>query len=478
MSFSTLTIGASALFATQRAVETASHNVANSTVDGYSRQRVDIVSATPTPGILGPRSDGMKGSGVVVTDVTRLHDQLADVALRSELDADGYAGARSTLLDRAQGVLGPVSDGAPAKLDAFFTAFNNLANNPADPSARDAVISAGQEITRSLRDAGTQLAALTSDAALKVGGDVTTVNQLAAQVARLNQGILDATASGQAPNDLLDSRDRAIDQLHTLAGVTTHETSLGVVDVYIGTKSLVRGNESTTITAGSATGTGIPTTTWPDGSSVNPGGEIGGYISATTVDLPSLKNSLDTVAKGLISTVNAQHRAGFDLNGDPGQDFFSGSDSATIDVSADLTPAKVAASATVKDGSGVLVTTKGANGPYTAVPNDGGNALALFRVGANTTAVTLPGGAPSSVGDALRAVGGRLGALAAAAATAKQTSSTAVDSATKTRSSLDGVSVDEEMVDLVKYQHAYSAAAKVISTADSMLDTLINHLGM
>ena len=70
-----------------------------------------------------------------------------------------------------------------------------------------------------------------------------------------------------------------------------------------------------------------------------------------------------------------------------------------------------------------------------------------------------------------------LALLAAGAASVAQTTSTAVDSATKTRSSLNGVSVDEEMVDLVKYQHAYSAAAKVVSTADAMLDTLINHLG-
>jgi flagellar hook-associated protein 1 FlgK len=460
MSFSTLNIGASALFATQRAVETASHNVANATVDGYSRQRVEMTAATPIPGTIGQRSDGMRGSGVVVTSVSRLRDQLADVAYRSEVTADGYANARSTTLDRAQSVLGPVWDGTPAKLDAFFSSLNNLANNPTDPAARDAVLNAGSEVSRSIRDAAKQLSDVTSDVTLKVSGDVDTVNGLAAQVAKLNKNILDATASGQAPNDLLDARDRALDQLHQLAGVTTHENGLGVVDVFLGTQSLVRGEESYGLTAGATTG-GAPTVTWSaDGSPATAGGEIGGYIAVTTVDLPALRTSLDTVASGFITAVNAQHAAGYGTDHTTGTAFFTGSDAATIDVNPTVAanPSMIAAAST-------------------DTANDGNNALAMFRVGANTTAVTLPGGTPSSIGDALRSLGGRLGALASGAAATHDATSTAVDSATKTRSSLNGVSVDEEMVDLVKYQHAYSAAAKVISTADAMLDTLINRLG-
>jgi flagellar hook-associated protein 1 FlgK len=195
------------------------------------------------------------------------------------------------------------------------------------------------------------------------------------------------------------------------------------------------------------------------GSSASVGGEIGGYIAVTTIDLPGVRASLDAVARGLATAVNAQHSAGTGLDGSTGNAFFSGTDAATLAVSPSLVPAKIAASAG-------------------GAANDGNNALALFRVSTNTTAVTLPGGAPTSIGDALRALGGRLGSLASGAAAVAKTTSTAVDSATKTRSSQNGVSIDEEMVDLVKYQHAYSAAAKVVSTADQMLDTLINRLGV
>jgi flagellar hook-associated protein 1 FlgK len=467
MSFSTLNIGASALFATQRAVEVAGQNVANAAVDGYSRQVVQVTSATPTPGTsVGDRSDGMRGNGVVVTSVDRLRDQLADVAYRSEADADGYAGARSTTLDRAQSILGSVSDGVPATLDKFWAAFDALSNNPTDTAARNTVLNAGSEISRAIRDASSQLGSLTSDAATQVSGDVTSINNLATQVAKLNKSILDAKTAGQSPNDLLDSRDRAIDQLHKLAGVTTHENSLGVVDVYIGSRSLVRGEQTTPLKSGVPAGGGAPTVTWSDdGSSVTPGGEVGGYLSVTNVDLPGLKSMLDSVAKGLISAVNTVHAGGYGLppggtgtSTTTGTPFFSGTDASNVDLAAGLTATTLAASAS-------------------GAANDGNNAIALAALRGKTNAVTLPDGTTASVGDALRAVGGKLGSLASAAAATHSATNTAVSSADKARASANGVSVDEEMVDLVKWQHAYSAAAKVISTADSMLDTLINRLG-
>jgi flagellar hook-associated protein 1 FlgK len=459
MSFSTLNIGSSALFATQRAVETASQNVANANVDGYSRQVVRVTSAVPTPGTsVGQRSDGMHGNGVVVTSVDRLRDQLADVAFRSEAGADGYAGARSTTLNRAQNILGSVGDGVTTKLDSFWASFDALSNTPTDAAARDAVLNAGSEVSRSLRDASSQLAAVSSDAALQVSGDVDTINGLADQVAKLNKSILDAKTAGQSPNDLLDSRDRALDQLHQLAGVSTHENSLGVVDVYIGSRSLVRGEQTTALLSGVTT-SGAPAVTWSDDhASVAAGGEVGGYLAATTVDLPALTAMLNSVASGLINAVNAAHSGGTGLDGTTGRAFFTGSDAVTIDLDQGLTARSLAASA-----SGAV--------------NDGNNALVLARLRSTTNAVTLPDGTMASVGDALRAVGGRLGALATGATATHTATNTALASAEKLRASSNGVSIDEEMVDLVKWQHAYSAAAKVVSTADAMLDVLINHLG-
>lgn len=472
MSFSTLNIGSSALFATQRAVEAASQNVANSTVDGYTRQVVRATSAMPTPGTsIGGRSDGMRGNGVVITSVDRLRDELSDVAFRSEAAADGYAGARATTLNRTQTILGTVSDGVVTKLDQFWASFDKLSTTPADAAARDAVLNAGSEVSRGIRDASRRLDEVTGDVTNKVSDDVTRINSLTKTIAGLNKSILDATASGQSPNDLLDSRDRALDELNTLAGVTSYENSKGVVDVYIGSRNLVRGEQNYSLSAGAATPGGAPTVTWSDdGKPATPGGEVGGYLAVTMVDLPAVRSMLDAVASGLITAVNTVHKAGYGLdNGSPvttpvtnnpvtNNAFFSGTDASNIDLAAGLTPGMVAASAS-------------------GARNDGNQALALARLRSSGSAVTLSDGTKATVGDALRAVGGKLGSLAAGAEATRGATNTAVASAAKARASSNGVSVDEEMVDLVKWQRAYQAAAKVVSTADAMLDVLINRLG-
>jgi flagellar hook-associated protein 1 FlgK len=401
----------------------------------------------------------MRGNGVQVVSIQRMHDDLADVTYRSEAAADGYAGARADVLDRAQSILGPVNGGTPAALDQFFAAFHTLAMNPTDPAVRETVLSAASTLTQSLRDASQGLTDVTSGAAVQVTGYVDQVNTLAAQVANLNQQILAARAGGQAPNDLLDQRDVALDQLHQIAGVTTHENSTGTVDVFLGSGNLVRGSTTYALEAGTGTG-GVPTVTFAaDGSAASVGGTLGGYLAVTTVDLPSLRQQLDAVASGLISKVNAVNSAGYGLDGTTGNAFFSGTNASDIAVAATLTANKIAASAS-------------------GATNDGNNALTLAAAGDDPTAVALPGGGTTSLGDGLRALAGRLGTLASSAVAAHTSSSAAVDSANKLRSSENGVSVDEEMVDMLKYQHAYEAAARVVSTADSMLDTLINHLGV
>ena len=454
MSFSSLSIGASALFSTQRAVETVSHNIANSAVDGYTRQKVVITSGTPTPGTPGYRGDGMRGTGVVVVSIDRMRDLLSDIAYRSQAASSGAASATSTVMDRAQNILGSIDSGTNASLSSFYAAWDQLSNTPTDASARQGVLNAGNSLAQSFNDASTQLTQIASDTGTKMSTDVDTVNSLTSQVAGLNKQILEATAAGQAPNDLLDTRDRALDQLSNLTGATIQSHGDGTVDVFLGTRSLVRGPESTALSLSSSGGTYTVSIGGTNPAPVTPGGELGGFLTAVNTTLPSLRSDLDTVASQLVTSVNAVHNAGYDLNGAQGGDFFTGTTAADIAVSSTMTPDKVAAAAR----------------PNT--PNDGDNALAIAQLRNSPVSPT------GSVGDSLRSLAGRLGSLASAADQANSAAGTALDGYAKSRASADGVSVDEEMVDLVKYQRSYEAAAKVISTADSMLDTLINGLGL
>jgi flagellar hook-associated protein 1 FlgK len=454
MSFASLYIGSSALLATQRATDVVSHNIANSAVDGYSRQRVGIAAGVPTPGIPGEPGTGMLGTGVVVTGISRMRDLLTDISYRQQAAAAGAAGATTTVLDNAQAILGPLDGGAPQALSDFYAAWDQLSNTPTDAAARQGVINAGANVAQSLRDASTSLTQIASDTGSKMAADIDTINGLTAQIAQLNKQILGATASGAAPNDLMDTRDRALDSLSSLTGATYQTDQTGQVNVFLGTHSLVRANESTNLVLTQSGGTYSVSTTGPNPLTVTPGGELGGFQTAVNTTLPSLRTDLDNVAAQLISSVNAVHQAGYDLQGNQGGAFFTGTDASTIAVSSSLTPNTVAAAVR----------------PNT--PNDGDNALAIAQLRNTSTSST------GSVGDNLRSLAGRLGALAAAADQTNTASQGALAGYETARSSADGVSVDEEMVDLLKYQRSYEAAAKVISTTNSMMDTLINGLGL
>jgi flagellar hook-associated protein 1 FlgK len=448
MSFSTLNIGATGLFAAQRAVEVAAHNVANANSEAFTRQRVTIQSALPTPGTPGLRGDGDRGTGVLVLDITRLRDRLADVSFRTEASIAGAADARSDTLNRAEAMLGTFGDGAPESLSGFLDAWNQLSMTPGDASARAAVLAAGQRLAESLSGATQQITTVSHEMGLRVTDDVNELNGLLSSVAKLNYEIVKATTSDRSPNDLLDQRDAALDRISTLTGARLDAGPDGVVNVSVGGVALVSGITASTV----ATSGTDPVTVSVNGTTLPFGGEIGGYVASVGVDLPAYRTRLDALAVGLRDVVNAVHRTGTGADGSTGQDFFVGADAASIAVNPFLTPDGVAAS-------------------QTGAVADGNNALALANALRHTVAVGT-----QNFGDALRSFGAQVGQAAADSRRNAQTADASRSAAQTARASLVGVSVDEEMVDLVKFQHSYTAAAKVISVADGMLDKLINEM--
>lgn len=448
MSFSTLTIGATGLYAAQRAVEVAAHNVANANNETYTRQRVTIQSALPTPGTAGLRGDGDRGTGVLVMDITRLRDRLADVSFRTEASISGASDARADTLTRAESLLGTFGDGAPEALSGFLATWNQLAMTPTDSSARSSVLAAGERLAEGLNSAATQLTTVGHEVALRVTDDVNELNGLLASVAKLNYDIVNASTSARSPNDLLDQRDAALDRIALLTGAAFTPGPNGVVNVAVGGVTLVNGITSETV----ATSGTEPVTVSVGGAAVAFGGEIGGYVAAVGVDLPAYRAQLDALATGLRDVVNAVHRAGTGADGSTGVDFFTGTDALNLRVNAALTPDGVAAS-------------------QSGAAADGNNALAIASAVRQGAAV-----GSQTIGDAIRSFGGRVGQASADANRSAKTSAASVLAAEAARSSHNGVSVDEEMVDLVKFQHSYEAAARLISVADGMLDKLINEM--
>jgi flagellar hook-associated protein 1 len=447
MSFSSLGIGASALQAAQRAVEVAAHNVANAGTTGFTRQRLEVTTSTPTPGTAGMRGDGQRGTGVTVVSVDRLRDRLADVAYRGEAAVAGAASARSSALDRAESVLGPYAEGAPEALSRFFAAWDQLSLTPEDTAARTSVLAAAEGLAASIRSTALEMDAVAEEVVLRVGDQVDEVNGLLAHVASLNDAIAKATSASQVPNDLYDQRDLALDRLSRLVGARAVRADDETVEVWVGSTRLVTGGDAQQLSTTAPPAE--PAVTLPDGSPLGVGGEVGGYLSVVRVDIPAFRAQLDATAVGLRDAVNAVHRGAFDLDGAAGQDLLTGTSASDLGLRAGVTAREVAASAT-------------------GAAADGNGALAMVAL--RTTAAV--GG--QTAAEALRAFGSRIGQAASDAERSARTAELGQVAADQTRSSLNGVNVDEEMVDLVRFQHSYEAAARVLSIVDQMLDTLIN----
>jgi len=450
MSFSTLSIGASSLYAAQRAAEVAAHNVANANTPGYTKQRLEVQTAVPTPGTAGVNGDGMRGNGVTVVSIERLRDQLADMSYRADAATSGSADARSEVLTRVEGVLGTYPDGASEALNRFFAAFEQLNRTPQDPAARANVLSSGNEIAAALGSAVSQVSQAVQDVGEQMRTNVDEVNALASSVSGLNLAISDAITRQQSPNDLMDQRDVALDRLATLTGATARAGSGGQVDVYVGNSVLVSGLTTRELAVTqNAAGYSVAFT---DGPAVV-GGQLGAYSRVTSIDLPQINAQLKDVAAQLASSVNAVHSTGYSLDGDPaaapdGGDFFTLTDTGLLQVREGLTEDGIAASSS-------------------GAKTDGNHALLLAG---------LRDGSPS-MGDLLLGVNSRIGAAVATADRDATTAASALTGAEERRASADGVNIDEEMVDLVKYQHQYEAAARVVSMADEFLDTIINRMG-
>lgn len=456
-----LQIGASGLYAAQRAMETAGHNIANVNTPGYTRQRVELTAATPVPGTTG-RGDGLRGMGVTVTGVTRLRDDLADTAYRSEADTSGKASARNDVLGRVEQILGPTDGGTPSALSKFWAAWDQLSLTPADASARQAVIFTGQDLAHSLNDAVSQLDTITADTTNKVSGAVDTVNNLLDSVAQLNRSIADVRNGGDVPSDLMDERDRALDQLATLTGATVAHHDDDSVDVIIGSTAVLAGSNVRHLASHTTGPYGGAQVTDEYGNPLALGGQIGGYVDVATVALPDARAQLDQIAQQLVTSVNALHQQGYDLSGDAGGDFFdpSAAGMTARGITVSLTdPSLVAAAA-------------GPPVPGQSVANDGNNALVLAGLRQKAQPPYT-----STVDGAVQALAGSLGTQAAAAKQADTAASAALTSLDQQRVASNGVSLDEEMVDLVKYQRSYQAAAKVVSMSDQMLQTLIGMVG-
>lgn len=454
-------IARSGLAAAQIGQDVTGHNIANAGTEGYSVQSVDQV-ATDTIGSTDhttvPVGEAL-GTGVAISRIQRARDQFLDTQVREATASKNYHSTIQSALDQVGGVFGEPSDtGLNSALGAFFNGFHDLSNNAEDIGARATTIQKGNALANIFQGVQHRLTSLSTTLNEHISSDVKNLNDYSVQIAALNVTIRQESASSHPVNGLLDQRDLLLDKLSGLANISTHNNSDGTVNVSVGSQALVVGTDPYPVTQSSLTAHG----------DLNQG-DLAGLIEGQS-EVGVYQAKLNTLAGSLAAQVNAVHRSGSGLDGTTNQDFFTvtaGNEAATLAVNPNLEahPEQLAAAARPVP-------------PASPVPAPSDAANAALLAGLKDKTDTTPGDAlfnntllgfyQQTVADA----GGRAASAKSAAASAGAT----VTQLSQQRSSVTGVSTDSEMVNMMKYQRAYQASARVVQTMDDMVGTLINNL--
>lgn len=457
-----LNTGLRALVASQVALETAAHNSANAATEGFSRQRVSLVAGDPFsyPTMNRTGQPGQIGSGVNVSLIGRVRDAFVDLQLRQESSRSAAWTWRNEQLDRLQDVFPePGSSGLGGSLTKFWNAWQDAAADPSSSAARNAVLQQSAALATDLNSASRQVNSLITAQTEAVTQGINEINTLAIQIATLNGDIRKVAVTGDQPNDLMDQRDLLFDRLAELVPATLETQRDGTVKVLIGGTDLVNGDTTREVLA--VNGGNGPVPSWGTGRPLALGeAKLGQLVTLRGTDLPGYLAKLDTLASGVAAAVNAIHQSGVDQDGNPGLAVFTSSDGGAI------TAATIQVNAAITGNARRVVTAAAVNQP--------GDGTMAGRIADLQTSSVVSGQQP---GDFYASIVGEVGADAAHASTMQGNQALIVEHLKTRRESISGVSLDEEATDMVRFQHQYQAAARVITIMDQNLDTIINGLG-
>lgn len=471
---SILNTARSGLIASQRAVEVASNNVANAQTEGYSRQRVDLAAEQP---IRFP--SGEFGSGVRITGSSRARDFFLDASYRRAAGDAAGGRMRAETLKRMETILGEPGDNRlAAALDAFHSAWGDLATRPTASGVRGAVQETGAQVAQQLNRASGQLDAMQAETRQRMASSVDEVNALANEVAGLNKEIVAQESGGHSANTLRDARDTRIDRLVELTGGEVIEADNGGIAFLLGGLTLVDGTQVQPLSATTLSGvtevTRANLTTRP----VQIGGELGALRRLSVVDIPALQKDLDAFARGIVDGVNAIHRQGVTWSGTPpvaapAGDFFASDATLTPETDPLRTARGIRLDSAVATSSNAIA----ASVATATGPGDATVALQLAGLRTNAVSFTNADGSPrasESPGAFLQRITTDVAFTTRSASDAAEIDAAIALQSESRRQSVSGVSVDEELVRLIKFQQSYAAAARLISIAESMSQSLLD----
>ncbi|MCL5035356.1 MAG: flagellar hook-associated protein FlgK [Bacteroidetes bacterium] len=451
---SILNIGSGALMTSQAELDTTAHNIANANTDGYTRQEVMTEASAPIQ-----MSYGYVGSGVTITGIKGIRDAFVNEQVTNMNSDLSQANIEQQVGSTVEGIFNETSNstsGLVAQLNALFGAFQTLSQTPEDAGVRQTVLQAGQNVATTFNSLNNQLTDASYQVGQQIGSDVTKINQLAGTIAGINKQILANSGTSGASSDLQDQLNNAVTQLSNLINVkvvtdangTTNVTAGGAVLVAAGTAFNFKMTQTASgITIGRSDST-VPATV--------SSGEIAGLLNSYDNLIPSFSSQLDSIANTLVKTVNAFNSAGYTLPAggaaaQTGKTFFQGTSAGSIAISPDI----------LNNLNNIAASSNGD-------PGNGENAAAMANV---LNAPVMGNG--QSIMDAYQALVNQVGTASQNASNSVQTLQIQQNQLTAFQTSISGVSLDQELTNMIQFQHSFEAAAKVVTTADSMYQTVI-----
>lgn len=488
-----LYIAMTGLFAQKKSIDVTAHNIANASTPGYTRQRAELCTKEPwpTPGLNMPGGAGQLGTGVQVKTIKRMRDQFLDPQIRQQALLQGEWEQRNDALSQVETIFMELSDnGLNSVLDKFWDDWNQLSKFPDSLPVRTTVVEASVTLADTIRHTYSQLQTLQSDLNEGIGIKVDHANSLLTQIADLNKQIQTVSVSGLSPNDLLDRIDTLLDELNNTVSAKVSIQSDHTVKVMIGGMNAVDGFRSTSLTAvaddqgmyqvGIDLGRGNSAILeWSD-----LGGELQGLAQARDVDAAGYMKSLDQLAVALSTQVNEAHMKGYGLEGETDVPFFvgdggevtyaedpnlvSGASSIYVNSYINANPQRIAAAGGLSDTG---------EKPAKPAPGDAENALLIYQLRDKEIPIKDAAGVVVSSGtinNFYKSMISKLGVAADQAGNMVKNQEALVAQLNNRKEAISGVSLDEEMTNMIQYQSAYMAAAKLVNVIDEMTRILIN----
>jgi len=498
--------------AQQLALYTTGHNIANANTPGYTRQRVSFSTAEPFPGtgLNRPQIPGQLGTGVQPGTIERIREEFLDLQYRSENTKLGYYSSLSSALAKMEDIMNEPSDsGLQNIMSKFWSSLQNLADHPENLGTRQVVASQGQMVAETFNYYYNSLDSIRKDLGNEIDKTVKNINSIVSQIDELNKQIASVEPHGMLPNDLYDKRDQLVDQLSSLVGVKVTAvkpnqygqplpTAIGLYEIEIIQKD---GSSLSLLSVDNTTGASTPNelsitiendaieSVQVKGESLNNlTGKLQGLIESygyhdengdVKGHYPEMMEKLNKLAYAFASEFNHIHQQGYGLDKtDPAGEFFDLGDNMGSDYDETINYAQIikVRDEIIKDPSNIAAAKKpGENS------GDNNNAFELADLKSkdfSDYSVPLPDDMSGTFDFYYAAMIGDLGVAAQSANTNLDNVQVLVDSVEYNRQSVSGVSLDEELTNMITFQHAYNASARMITVIDEMLDKIINGMGI